>query len=342
MDVNIIRGKSSVTYNSGTNAYSGVLSVGDTVYVDGGIYWMYVSNSNTASGSTVNFSSVGARSLIKNKNTTVEKGDLTASRWYTLIYDLALTSFRIIDLAIDINTLTAIYDFAVDGGSIGTKTLAYTLPGPSIVNINNIILLTETALSVSAPTTDFAMIEIGLVGRDTNLFDSVRGYNKYPYDLTNQGDGARNVAVGSFTIDDGIDGGIVDLKVNFEQIRNEFVPIDYDGSHTTRYAVAQSAAININQNPRTSYTAAAMGSGALNKTYIYAPRHTGPEQSALSISLAGSGTTTTFTAIDVGTVNAGQYKSIYVPSNTAVSVTISVAAVTAGKFKIIIPYQLIK
>src|ERR687892_917678 len=100
MDVNILRGKSLLSYNSGSNAYTGSLSVADTAYVNGGIYLMYVSAANTSAAPTVNYNLIGAKALVKNKNTALAVGDLISGRWYYTIYDSPINSFRVIDLGI--------------------------------------------------------------------------------------------------------------------------------------------------------------------------------------------------------------------------------------------------
>ena len=91
MDYNIIKGKSTLT--NIVDAYSGVLNVNYTSYVDNGVYLCKISATNTTTAPTLNLNSIGVRNINKNDGNSLAIGDLSINGWYFFMYDLITDSF---------------------------------------------------------------------------------------------------------------------------------------------------------------------------------------------------------------------------------------------------------
>ena len=88
---------------------------------------------------------------------------------YMLDFDLSLTP----------KYAKATYDFAVNTGATATYTVG-SVPAGSLVDIDNAIILTKTALTSSGS----AQVGIGL-GADTDAIDNFRNYTAAPYNAIN-------------------------------------------------------------------------------------------------------------------------------------------------------------
>lgn len=88
---------------------------------------------------------------------------------YMLDFDLSLTP----------KYAKATYDFAVNTGAAATYTVG-SVPAGSLVDIDNAIILTKTALTSSGS----AQVGIGL-GADTDAIDNFRNYTAAPYNAIN-------------------------------------------------------------------------------------------------------------------------------------------------------------
>lgn len=106
MDTNIIRGKASVTL--AVAAYSGTLSVGDiTAYVDGGVYWIKPA-SNSAANATLNINGIGAKNIIMSSGSNVALNEMTAGKWYELVFNSVLDKFELNSLTSGGGTVTSV------------------------------------------------------------------------------------------------------------------------------------------------------------------------------------------------------------------------------------------
>lgn len=133
MDVNIIRGKATLTRTA--DAYAGTLSVGDTAYVNGGIYLAKVDAGNTTTTPTANFNSIGAKTIVRSDMSALQIGELKASGWITLLYESSADKMVLVsgvpdEIGVDTTALT--------GGGGTTYTL---IPGQN----NPIQLITGSA-----------------------------------------------------------------------------------------------------------------------------------------------------------------------------------------------------
>lgn len=98
---------------------------------------------------------------------------------YMLDFDLSLTP----------KYVKATYDFAVNTGATATYNIG-TVPAGSIVDTENAIILTKTALTSGGA----AQVGIGL-GADTDFIDSFRNYTAAPYNAVNATMKANNTTV---------------------------------------------------------------------------------------------------------------------------------------------------
>ncbi len=94
MDNKIIRGFGTTTNSS--DDYSVTLSVGDTALVNGGIYQLYLNRTNTTTATTLNVNSIGAKTIKKDNNTTLQIGDLQINSWVQVIYDSGNDVFHLL------------------------------------------------------------------------------------------------------------------------------------------------------------------------------------------------------------------------------------------------------
>lgn len=85
MDFNIIRGKANLTRTA--DAYAGDLSVGDTEYVNGGIYLCKIDVTNTTVSPTVDLNGIGVVDIRRNDRTSLRIGDLRGDSWAAFLYD---------------------------------------------------------------------------------------------------------------------------------------------------------------------------------------------------------------------------------------------------------------
>ncbi len=95
MDINIIRGKTVLT-NAG-DVYSGTLSVGDTAYVDGGVYLCKISATNTTISPTININSIGNIDVKRDDGSAMQIGDLPINAWAALMYELSSNTLILIN-----------------------------------------------------------------------------------------------------------------------------------------------------------------------------------------------------------------------------------------------------
>jgi len=135
MDNRIVQGQCILTNIA--DVYTGTLSTSPAAYVDGGIYLAQCSATNTTTTPTVNFNSLGAKTLIRDGAAALGIGDMSGTTWLILLYKTVNNAFHL---------LNAIKPTPV--GTLGTNvTAAHFGDGK-----NYITILTLTAASLGPPT----------------------------------------------------------------------------------------------------------------------------------------------------------------------------------------------
>lgn len=92
MDFNIIQGQSNLT---GTNTYSGTLSLGVTVLIDRGIYLCLIPNANTVTNPTLALNGIAAQTIFDITGNALKVGDLQTNAMAFLMYDASIPGFRL-------------------------------------------------------------------------------------------------------------------------------------------------------------------------------------------------------------------------------------------------------
>ncbi len=329
MDQNIIRGKSVITL-SGT-AYSGLLSVGDSAYVDGAKYLIQPANTSVE-GATINLNSIGAVPIYKPGQVLLNVGDLIDNRWYEIIYNSTISGFEI-NLP---KIITADYDFSVLTGAAGTYNLTSSIPTGIILKTTQSMALLQTAMTSGG----LALTSIGITGA-TDLIDGTRPFNclRYTNGFTTLFR-PNSLAYGSFTITGGSSGSIDTITVGGINILKA-VGVTY---FTSLAVTARLVADSINSNPSTLFRAEVSGATVFLYT-IFIDKYQGIYSGANNqYQLAVTSTTlTTGSVVDIGSANVprNDYDAgYYISSGTKkITFTISGADLTAGKVRIWIPYE---
>lgn len=83
-----------VTTTGSANTYVANLSPSVTAYVAGQRFLVNINATNTGA-STINFNTVGAKSIVKNGATALQGGELVSGRLYTIVYDG--TNFQVVN-----------------------------------------------------------------------------------------------------------------------------------------------------------------------------------------------------------------------------------------------------
>ncbi len=332
MDQNIIRGQSTITLSS--TAYTGVLSVADTVYVDGAKY-IITPSQNSIEGATLNLNSIGAYNLVKLGRVKINTDDLTANRKYEVIYDATHSEFVVQGLP---NLINAFYIFANNGGAQGTINLTSLIPVGIYLKASEAIISIEDQLSSAG----LALVEWGIGGGVTQsgFIDSKRPFNdKSTYGRAQYGWSfkAQNVPYATFEITAGAAGTIDTVTLGGINILTGVVA--YNSSLTV---TARDVAKNINSNPmngiRASYSGAVV--------YLYLASLSKFCFDPYTIAMSATATTMTvgnFNNLgfngDVSTV--GYFVDAYRPGlSSLITFKISGANLLGGTLRMSMPYEI--
>lgn len=320
MDVNIIRGKASLTLAG--SAYTGTLSVGDSSWIDGGIYY-FKPGSNSPDGATVSINGFGAKNLVKNGGIRINVDDLQINVWYECIYNSTLDVVHVLGLP---NVITALYDFSVHGGAgpyIQLTSSSIPIGISLIQNQSWIAPLTNLTSAGNA----FVLIYT-IVGGD--LLDQERPYNDEAYTVSSNITTLLNSTLqGSIEITGGAAGSVDTISVNGINILNGVVPYN-----TSIFQTVSDVCDNINSNPVGNIKA----TKSRQFIHLYS---TDIQKHKNSIVMPVSATSTTLTIggyHDIGTLATNNPIIKIINNNDSIGIFIAVANLTGGKFKIHIPY----
>lgn len=331
MDQNIIRGKGVCTL-SGGNVYAGssyalTLSVGDSSLVDGGKYLINAATSSNE-GTTLNVNGIGDKPIYKPGLVQINQGDIIAGRWYEVIYNLSLDAFEI-NLP---KVIVAQYDFSFFGGTVGDYQLTSNIPAGIILKPKETFMRTITnAASSGASRLTWGTTVFGNIIDVQVPFTDIR-YHPSASNFLWKMKGI--LLYGSFEITGGSSGTIDTVTVGGINILHGTVAYS-----TSLTQTAANVCLNINANVTNSIRALSSAGVVylyfdnLNKFNTYT-------------TIATSATATTMTVgnfVDLGNLGNvdGNETDYYLQSGVAkINFNITGAALTAGKFRAYIPYEI--
>lgn len=129
----LVNSKTNIIYGvnaSGTDTYSATVSVTVVAYVSGQHFHVKFANTNTGAA-TINFNSLGAKSIVKNVSTALASGDIPANRFLELVYDG--TNFQIIGpVGVTGGTVTTVGTGTISNGVSASVTNPTTTPAINI------------------------------------------------------------------------------------------------------------------------------------------------------------------------------------------------------------------
>lgn len=329
MDQNIVRGKCSLTLSAG--AYTGTLSVKDTAYVDGGKY-MFKPGTTSTEAATININGIGAKSVYKPGLVKINVGDLRADHWYEMIYNSTIDGFQV-NLP---KVIVAEYDFSVSGGGVGTIDLmTANIPTGLLLKLHDVTIHTRTAPTSSGD----ALIGFGitdnpyLIHRRTPYSASIFS-TSVPFTYSNQ-------PYGSFTLSNPGVGQVDTVVVGGVNVLPSAV------AYVTSLAVtAANVAFKINNNPNGNIRAQALGAvvylyRVVSQQYI---RPFSGSSAEYTVTATSSGGILVGSFVDLGSTSPGRNEdaeSWISGASKKVTITISGADLTAGKFRLFLPYEVI-
>ena len=229
--------------------------------------------------------------------------------------------------------IRAEYDYAVDGGAIGSITLSEKIPAGSLVYLDEVVIHPVTALTSGGAAT----LSLGLSGVTTDAIDSIRPYNVLPYSISTGS--VQPTKIERFGTLTGNSGTI-----------NKREGIITSGTLTNAAAYATSTTITltnsyITTNSRiianiTDYSGTILTNGVptIVDTTITAGQVVWNISNAHPTN-ALNGTINLSFKIFEERITLGEV--YYLPSASSITITVATATLTAGKFYVYVPYQII-
>lgn len=330
MDQNIIRGKGICTLSGGTvysgSTYNVTMSVYDSILVDGGKYLINASTSSYES-TTLNINGLGAKPIYKPGLVQINYGDIIADRWYEVIYNQSLDAFEI-NLP---KIIMAQYDFSVLAGAVGNYDLTSDIPTGIILKPKEGTIQTLT----NATSGGLSLLTWG-TSVFSNIIDAQVPFtdNRYHPSSMNELWKTKGILLyGSLEITAGAAGTIDTVTVAGVNILNGTVAYS-----TSLTVTASNVCKNINSNPTNNIRA--LNSGAV--IYLYLDSLDKFNTYAMAV----SATATTMTVGNfndfgsLGNVASNECDSYLQSGNAKIRFNIAGADLTAGKFRVYIPYEI--